>query len=147
MRFFSWNRRWAHSLLVVGMLGACSSSSSNKSPSDKCNDLADAVCGRGIQCIPGGAGMQQACLDAVKPALMCDQVKSVSATYDTCMTQINQDSCATLFPTDTSGDPMLVLPDPCMGVLLKIGPAAPGAEARSASDFADIASAVITTSP
>lgn len=146
MAFHLWNRRWACPLLVVGMLGGCGSS--NKSPSDKCFDLADAVCSRGVQCIPGGAGMQDACEQAVKPVLMCDQVKAVGATYDTCMTQINQDSCDTLFPKDQSGDPMLVLPDPCMSVLLKTGPADPGVgvEARSASDFADVASAVTTKS-
>lgn len=134
-------------LLVVGMLGGCGGSG-DKSPSDKCFDLADAVCSRGVQCIPGGAGMQDACEQALKPVLMCDQVKSVGATYDTCMTQLNQDSCDTLFPKDQNGDPMLVLPSPCMGVLLKTGPADPGAgaEARSASDFADVASAVTTKS-
>ncbi len=100
-------------LAVLGCVGC-----GDKSPKDKCEDLIDAVCDRGVECITGAAGMHDECVHAVEGDLPCGDVKSVTSSYDRCIDQLNEQSCQTLFPRDPdTGDQALVLPTECSGVL------------------------------
>lgn len=141
MTFHTWSRSWAYPLLAIGMLAACGGSSSNKSPSEKCIDLADELCKRLIQCNPGLAGMQAACEEAEEPDFHCSMVTSVSASYSTCMAQLDTISCTALFQTDTNGDPVLAPPDSCLDVLISPSEVTHRPVAR---DFAELASMLTT---
>lgn len=100
-------------LAVLGCLGC-----GDKSPKEKCEDLIDTVCDRGVECIAGAAGMHEGCVHAVEQELSCESIKSVSPSYDRCIDLLNEQSCNILFPTDpATGDQKLELPAECRGVL------------------------------
>jgi len=103
-------------LMVLAVL--CCIGCGDKSPKEKCADLIDVVCDRGVECIAGAAGMHDECVHAVEGALPCGNIKSVTATYDHCIDLLNEQSCGTLFPTDpATGAQTLKLPAECSGVL------------------------------
>jgi len=100
--------------VLVLVLVACGG---EKSPVEKCDDLVNVVCDRGVECI--GGSTHQECVQAVQQQLPCGSAKSVSASYNRCIDQLNNDSCQILFPTDPqTGQQSLVLPADCMSVIL-----------------------------
>jgi hypothetical protein len=96
-------------LVLVG----CATESS---PVEKCDDLVDVLCSRGVQCL---GGSHSECVQGVKSELPCGSARSVSASYDRCVEQLQTNSCAALFPTNPStGQPEIRLPADCMSVIL-----------------------------
>lgn len=88
------------------------------SPVDKCDDLVDVLCDRGVQCL---GGSRTECVQAVKTELPCGSAKSVSTSYDRCIDQLQTNSCTVLFPINpTTGQPQLRLPADCMQVILTL---------------------------
>lgn len=96
------------------MLVACGG---GKSAVEKCDDLIDVVCDRTVECVQGVT--QGDCVAAVQQQLPCGSAKKVSASYDRCIDQLNNDSCAILFPPDQNGQPSLALPADCNSVILE----------------------------
>ena len=91
----------------------------DKSPVEKCDDLINVVCDRGVQCVGSTVGTHAQCVQQIQQSLSCGAAKSVSATYDRCIDQLNADSCQVLFPPDPdTGEPTLMLPADCMSVIL-----------------------------
>jgi hypothetical protein len=110
-----------HPAFVLVLVVGCGT---DESPVDKCDDLVDTLCDRGVQCL-GGAHTD--CVQTFQQALSCGAAKDVSSSYDRCIAQLEADSCALLFPTDPqTGDPSLDLPADCMGVILVREAPAPG---------------------
>ncbi len=104
--------RWCVSACV---LAGCTS---EPSPVEKCDDLVDVVCDRGVVCLPG-AGNHATCVSEVQQVLPCGSAKQVSASYDRCISQLQGSSCAVLFPPNPqTGNPELKLPADCMAVIL-----------------------------
>jgi hypothetical protein len=118
-------------IVLCGLVCIGCGSSAPKTPMQKCDDLITTVCDRGVQCIPA-AGTHAECVSALQPLLPCAMVKTVTASYDRCIDQLKSDSCAMLFPTDSSGHTMLTLPTDCVGVLQMFEP--PGAPIGSTYD-------------
>jgi hypothetical protein len=86
------------------------------SPVEKCDDLVDVLCDRGVQCL---GGSRTECVQSVRTELPCGSARSVSASYDRCIEQLETVSCAVLFPTNPStSQPELRLPADCMEVIL-----------------------------
>jgi hypothetical protein len=86
------------------------------SPVEKCDDLVDILCDRGVQC-EGGSHAE--CVQAVKTQLPCGSAKSVSSSYDRCIDQLQTSSCNVLFGTNsTTGELELHLPADCNSVIL-----------------------------
>ena len=103
------NLRYLALVWVVGCGG-------EPSPVEKCDDLLDVLCDRGVQCL---GGTHAECVQALQSALPCGSAKAVSASYDRCIDQLQGASCASLFPPDPqSGQPALRLPADCMSVVL-----------------------------
>lgn len=101
-------------LCLLGfLLAACGGSSAV----DKCDDLVDVVCDRTVECVSGITKTD--CVQAVQQQLPCGSAKKVSASYDRCMDQLNNDSCDILFPPDSNGQPSLALPADCNAVILE----------------------------
>jgi hypothetical protein len=99
--------------VLVFVLASCGT---DKSAVEKCDDLVNTLCDKGVQCL---GGTQTECVQAVQQQLPCGSAKSVSASYDRCVSQINADSCSVLFPVDPqTQQPKLVLPADCMSVIL-----------------------------
>lgn len=100
---------------VVILLAGCGTEASAV---DKCDDLVDVLCDRGVQCL----GFSRAeCVQAVQSELPCGSAKQVSASYDRCIDQLEVNSCAVLFPVNpTTGQPQLRLPADCMQVILSL---------------------------
>ena len=112
-------------LAMVGWIGC--GGDSERTPPEKCEDLIDALCARGVECIPGARGMQSACVQAVHQSITCSMTKSVSAIYATCMNTLDDSSCSTLFPADPdTGAIALKLPATCNSVLLGLAPSRDG---------------------
>lgn len=106
------SRSWL--LLVIVACGGGGGSSAV----EKCDDLVDVVCDRAVECVPSG-GTHAACVQEVQQVISCGSAKRVSATYDRCMSQLESNSCAVLFPTNPqSGSRELALPADCMSVIL-----------------------------
>ena len=94
-----------------------------RSPVEKCDDLVDVLCDRGVQCL---GGTRAECVQAVQSQLPCGSAKAVSASYDRCIDQLQAASCASLFPPNPqSGQPELRLPADCMSVVLSRTAAVP----------------------
>ncbi|MBL0214029.1 MAG: hypothetical protein IPQ07_09100 [Myxococcales bacterium] len=106
-------------VLVGVLLSGCGT---ERSPVEKCDDLIDTLCDRGVQCI-GGAHVD--CVQAFQRELPCGAVKAVSASYDRCIDQIQAASCGSLFPLDPQGNPDIRLPADCQGAVLSRTSAAP----------------------
>lgn len=105
-----------------------------KTPVQKCDDLIDLLCDRGVQCIPDG-GTKTDCVQVVQQRLPCGMAKTVTSSYDRCTAQLRTDSCAVLFPADPqTGAPVLSLPADCVGVIQMLEP--PGAPTGSKFDGA-----------
>ena len=134
MTFHAWTRSWAYPLLAVGVVAGCGGSSNPAA--DKCYALRDEICRRLIDCTPGAAGMQAECQKEGDMVFNCPSIKSVSSTFDTCMGQLEAETCDALF-SDTGG-----LPDACMGVLRTTSNATPGVlrSLPPAVDFSDFTS-------
>lgn len=96
-------------LLLVGCGGS--------SAVDKCDDLVNVVCDRTVECVSGITHAD--CVAAVQQQLPCGSAKKVSASYDRCIDQLNNDSCQVLFPPDQNGQPSLALPADCNAVILE----------------------------
>jgi hypothetical protein len=96
-------------VLLVGCGGG-------KSPVEKCDDLVDVVCDRTVECVSGVTKAD--CVQAVQQQLPCGAAKSVSESYNRCIDQLDNDSCAILFPPDQNGQPTLALPADCNSVIL-----------------------------
>lgn len=76
--------------------------------------------------------MQSACVQAVHQSIACSSIKSVSASYDTCIDTLHSSSCSTLFPADPdTGSIQLKLPAVCSSVLLSLAPSGPGDLSRA----------------
>ena len=115
-------RRWS-SWLFAGVLFGCGA---DKSPVDKCDDLINVVCDRAVQCLGPSGGTQAQCVQQVQASLPCGSAKSVSASYDRCIDQLDSDDCSVLFPTDPqTGQQTLKLPADCMSVILTRSATAP----------------------
>lgn len=90
-------------LAVVG----CGDDGGGKSAPDKCNDLETRFCGRladcatELMCEAGATRDQeyQDCLTSIKGSLDCSKAVSVSASYDTCMSDIAAIQCSALGTT------------------------------------------------
>lgn len=104
--------------MVIGLgMAACGGDDGDASPSAKCEALESQLCTRITECIPGGAGMQDACIQGIDSTAPCSAIKSVTASYDQCIDLVGSQSCSALFPTDANGDPEVALPQVCVGVL------------------------------
>lgn len=102
------------------LVGAClvAACTSDPSPVEKCDDLVDVICDRGVVCLPG-AGSHASCVSEVQQVLPCGSARKVSASYDRCISQLQSASCPVLFPTNPqTGSPELKLPADCMAVIL-----------------------------
>lgn len=107
--------RWYVPALVLALAGC----GADESAVEKCDDLVNVVCDRGVQCL---GGTQSECVQQVRQVLPCGSAKTVSASYDRCIDQLNADSCSVLFPPDPqTGQPSLTLPADCMSVILTRG--------------------------
>ena len=106
-------------IVVAVLVSGCGT---ERSPVEKCDDLLDTLCDRGVQCL-GGAHAD--CVQAFRTELACGSVKAVSASYDRCIDQLQAGSCSFLFPLDPQGQPSLQLPADCKGVVLSRTGAAP----------------------
>jgi hypothetical protein len=116
--------------------GACGGDD-DSSPSGKCEALESQLCTRITECIPGGAGMQDACIQGIDSTAPCSAVKTIGASYDQCVNLLDSQSCTALFPTDpTTGTPEVTLPQECVGVLQSAP--APTLGVRSADPFARV---------
>lgn len=101
------------SLLFLLGVAACST---ELSPVDKCDDLVEVICDRGVQCL---GGSHTECVQVLQTELACGRARSVSASYDRCISQLETNSCSVLFPIDPqTGAPSLRLPADCMQVIL-----------------------------
>jgi hypothetical protein len=104
----------ARTLIAALALAACGT---DKTPAEKCDDLVDTLCDRGVQCLGGSTS---ACVQSVQAQLPCGKATSVGPSYDRCVDELQSDSCGVLFPTDPStGQPTIRLPADCMGVILE----------------------------
>lgn len=112
-------------ILAACSLGACAT---EPSAIDKCDNLVDVLCDRGVQCL---GGSHTECIQAFNNELPCGSAKAVSASYDRCLSQIEGNSCSVLFPVDPSnGQRVLQLPADCNEVILvREAPAPPPAGA------------------
>lgn len=105
-------RRIACWIVTIG-LAACGT---EKTAVEKCDDLVDVLCDRGVQCL---GGSHAECVQSVRTELPCGSAKSVSASYDRCVDQLQTNSCPVLFPTNPqTGQPEIRLPADCMQVIL-----------------------------
>ncbi|HVK77910.1 MAG TPA: hypothetical protein VM734_31605 [Kofleriaceae bacterium] len=87
-------------------------------PVEKCDDLVSTVCDRLVECLPGAATRAQ-CIQEIQAALPCGSARDVTASYGRCMENLEEFSCPVLFPNDPeTGEPSLVLPADCQGVIL-----------------------------
>lgn len=93
---------------LLSLLAACG----EDSPVEKCDNLVEITCDRAVQCIPTG-GTHAECVQEVQTALPCGSAKSVTASYDRCVSQLKTISCAILFPNN-----QIDLPADCEGVIL-----------------------------
>jgi hypothetical protein len=91
-------------LAMVALVGC-----SKKKPADKCGDWLNKICGRGVSCKV--IADVNSCKMAV--GIDCSKTKSVSATYDQCMKDLDV-GCDVLF---AGGD--LNLPTSCNEVILQ----------------------------
>ncbi len=122
-------------LCLVGLVGC----GSEKSPVEKCDDLVEVVCDRGVECAPE-LGTKSSCVQAIKQALPCGMAERVSNSYDRCMDQLEDNSCSALYPRDSEGDISLNLPADCFAVIE--GPDALG-DVRISATFDPVSRAVI----
>jgi hypothetical protein len=100
-------------IVFAGLVAACG----GDSPVEQCDALVNDLCVRGASCL---GGSEQACVQAVQQQLSCGSAKAVTATYGRCIDEINVDQCPILFPIDpATGQPTLVLPADCKGVILR----------------------------
>ena len=97
---------------LVASSSACSSEEA--STADKCKTLVSDICTRGVACV---GGTQQDCVVMVGGDFQCDSVQQVSSTYDQCIDEVNTAECSALFPVDSSGQAMLVVPPACVSVV------------------------------
>jgi hypothetical protein len=105
------------SMVMLGILGCVGCGSSERSASEKCDDLIEDLCTRAVECIPNG-GTKGQCIDAFRQIIPCASATSVSNNYDRCISQINKNSCSTLFPVDpVDNEPGLLLPSDCGAVI------------------------------
>ena len=130
-------------IVALGMLVFVGCGSDEKTPVDKCEDFLDNICTRGAECVPEN-GSKSDCVAAITAFLPCDNVMEVTEGYDSCMDQIDDSTCAVLFPVDGSGEKALDLPTQCSGVLLTSGSKGEIFELRS-SGFSDVATARSST--
>jgi hypothetical protein len=101
-------------VMFVIVLAGCGS----ESAVDKCDNLVDTLCDRAVTCVPGN-GNHATCVASVQTALPCGSAKTVSASYDRCMSQLESSSCSVLFPTNPqTGETELSLPADCNAVIL-----------------------------
>jgi hypothetical protein len=98
-------------LLMACSLVSCGSSS-DSSPTGKCNALTAKVCARGIACFQDGT-TQSECVAGANMDLPCAQADAVGAAYGSCMSDLDSISCAVLTANGT-----LNLPASCNGVIL-----------------------------
>lgn len=101
--------RWLAVVMLVLVAGC---GDEEATPPEKCNALADLLCQRAIECIADGT-TQAECVAALNTTLPCAEADEVSASYDTCMTDLRAVSCATLTANAT-----INLPTTCNSVIL-----------------------------
>jgi hypothetical protein len=105
-------------MAVLCILGCIGCGGSAETPVQKCDDLINDVCDRGVECIPQQTGTHANCVQQLQQVLACGSAKKVSASYNRCIEQIKGDGCQVLFPTDPqTGQPTFSLPADCMGVI------------------------------
>jgi hypothetical protein len=81
------------------------------SPEDKCVALLETVCDRAVAC-DIGAPSHDACMREVEKLTDCSKTESVGESYGACIGDIEDASCAALFPT-AGGQRRLALPATC----------------------------------
>lgn len=88
-------------------------------PQEKCEAFLDTMCDRLVDCLAGADGMHRECVQALGDVLPCATAKDVTSSYDACLDDLGDRSCALLAPTDPdTGEQGLVLPATCQGVIL-----------------------------
>jgi len=102
-------QRFASVMIVLASCGG-------ESAVEKCDDLVDDLCNRGVECLPD-QGTHSECVQSAERSLPCGKAQSVLGSYDRCIEEINTDSCSVLFPKDASGNPSLALPADCKAVI------------------------------
>jgi len=98
--------------LAIG-LGGIGCGGGDKSPKEKCDDLVNMFCDRLVECVQDAAGMHSACVQTFESIQSCSAIKSVGASYDDCLSQLDSQTCQMLFPMSGSAS----LPSACSGVL------------------------------
>jgi hypothetical protein len=112
-------------IMMLCILG-CTGCGDDEQALPQCNDLADDLCTRIVQCAPQQAPTQASCLLRLEQTLPCELAHRISATYGSCLQHIMTDSCHVLFPTDPfTTQAALSLPADCTGVVQIDGPGAP----------------------
>ena len=109
------------------LVAACGS---EPSPVEKCDDLVDVLCDRGVQCV---GGSHAECVQAVQTSLPCGSARDVTNSYDRCIDQLQESSCNVLFGIDSAGDLVVRLPADCMGVILRLDDGAASSPLSSSS--------------
>jgi hypothetical protein len=105
-------------LVVLCVLGCLGCGGSAETPVQKCDDLVNDLCNRGVSCAPAQTGTHDNCVQQLQQILPCGTTKKVGTSYDRCVMQINGDSCQILFPTDPqTGQVSVSLPADCVGVI------------------------------
>src|SRR5262245_30382900 len=99
-------------LVVLGVV-ACSSDGDDESATEKCERLVGITCDRAVECVPS-SGSGQDCIDSARVNLPCGKATDVAQSYDECISDLRQISCAALFPTSSTAQ----VPANCEGVIL-----------------------------
>jgi hypothetical protein len=100
---------WMTALFAVAGCGT------EASPVEKCDDLVDTLCDKGVQCL---GGSHAECVQAAQTTLPCGSARSVTTSYDRCVDQLESASCSVLFAFNSvTGELELRLPADCRGVI------------------------------
>jgi hypothetical protein len=99
-------------LVLSGFLIACGGG--GDSPEDKCEALLDNICDRVVDCEL--ADSHDECIDALADSNDCSEAEEVGDSYGECRKDIDDASCAELFPS-SGGQVRLTLPSSCSGAI------------------------------
>ena len=103
----TYNSAMKRALILVMVLFGCGSPP--PTPAEQCTDFVDAVCAK--QRICTSASYAQ-CVKDTSSILACGNAVGVGALYDKCIGDMENKTCAELFPGGA-----LVLPGDCMAVI------------------------------
>jgi hypothetical protein len=113
-------------IVMLCLLGCIGCGDDDGMAVQKCDDLFDDVCDRGVECVPQQTGTHASCVQQLQQILACESARTVSMTYDRCIQQVKGAGCQDLFPTaPQTGRAALSLPADCTGVIQMFEPGAP----------------------